>query len=201
MFARHVAAGVLLLALAACAVNGPRMITPGVIETGKLRVTLGEDWYRVPGSEAPEIRSASRALTREGPDTDRLYLVAGIDSGDTLFRESHAGGARPFSADMAMTNIPGFIADSLQATLWGGSASIEAIAIEERGFTRHPGCPVRTRSGRAREPSRYCRRIRLRRASLHRHLPGRVARCFRAQPGDRPGRHRQRDSDDQDDSS
>lgn len=136
---RHVGIILSALALTACSITEPRSITPGVAEAGKLRVTLDEGWFRVPGSEAPEKRSSTRALTREGGDKDRLYLVGGINDGQTIFKEEYASGAAQFDAGMPLTDIAGLAAGSVNAAIWRGAANIETVESEERGFTGIPG--------------------------------------------------------------
>ena len=136
---RPVAVILLAIALAACGMTEPRTITPGVADTGKLRVTLGEGWYRGPSSETSEKRGTTRIYTREGIETDRLYLIGGIDDGKTIFKEDSAGGAAPFSVSMSSTDIGELIADSLEAVLWGGAAEITTVNLNERGFTGIPG--------------------------------------------------------------
>ena len=134
-------AGMTLLAMlvAACGITEPRTLTPGVVEAGKLRVTIDDGWYRAPSSETQEKRSSTRVLTREGIETDRLYLVGGVDDGKTLFATERAGGAAAFDASMSSADVAGLIADSLEATLWGGSATVAATNVNERGFTGIPG--------------------------------------------------------------
>ena len=129
----------LALALAACGMMEPRTVTPGVADTGKLRVTLGEGWYRGPGSETSEKRGTTLIYTREGIETDRLYLIGGIDNGKTIFREGKAGDAAPFDTGMSSSDVAELIADSLQAVLWGGAAEITTTNLNERGFTGIPG--------------------------------------------------------------
>ena len=108
-------------------------------DTGKLRVTLGEGWYRGPSSETSEKRGTTRIYTREGIETDRLYLIGGIDDGKTIFKEDRAGGAAAFSVSMSSGDIGELIADSLEAVLWGGAAEITTANVKERGFAGIPG--------------------------------------------------------------
>jgi hypothetical protein len=127
-----------LLLVAACA-SGPRPEPAGVVETGKLRVTIDDSWYRVPGKETPEKDALTRVLTREGADKDRLYMIAGVDAGETLFKAEYSAGVVAFDPSMSPEDVAGFVASSLEAALWGGSANIEAVNIEERGYTGIPG--------------------------------------------------------------
>lgn len=124
--------------VAACA-SGPRTEPAGVVEVGKLRVTIDDGWYRVPGDEAPEKRAMTRVMTREGADKDRLYLIGGIDAGETLFRTEYAGGAPAFNLGMSLQDVAEMVAESLDAAIWGGSANVEVTNIREHGFTGIPG--------------------------------------------------------------
>ena len=130
-----------LLLLAACA-SGPRTEPAGVVEVGKLRVTIDDSWYRVPGEETPERASLTRVLTREGADRDRLYILAGTDQGETLFKPEFAGGAPSFNPGMSPDDIAEMVAQSINAAMWGGGASVETTSIKEHGYTGIPGVRV-----------------------------------------------------------
>ena len=136
---RNTALTILALLLVAACASGPRTEPAGVVEVGKLRVTIDGGWYRVPREETPEKRSLTRVLTREGADKDRLYIIAGTDQGETLFETEHAVGAPAFDPTMSPDDIAGLVAGSIEAALWGGGASVEATNIEEHGYTGIPG--------------------------------------------------------------
>ena len=136
---RHIGLILLALAVMACGSTGQRTITPGVAEAGKLRVTIDDGWYRAPNAETPGKRPSTRVLTKNGIEHDRLYLVGGVDDGNTIFKEDHAGGAASFDASMSSDDVANLVAGSLEAALWGGSTSVAAKNATERGFTGIPG--------------------------------------------------------------
>ena len=134
---RQIGLILLALALAACGMTSQRTITPGVTKAGKLRVTIEEGWYRAPGDETQEKRPSTRVFTRNGLDTDRLYLVGGVDNGQTIFQESHASGADPFDAGMSSADLASLAASSLGIAL--RVDGVTARNVTERGFTGVPG--------------------------------------------------------------
>ena len=136
---RNTAFSMLVLFLVAACATGPRSVPSGVTEAGKLRVTLDDGWYRTPADETPGKRASTRVLSKEGIENDRLYLVGGIDSGETLLKSEFAGGATPFVAGMSADDIARFVAGSLEAASWGGSKTIEVKNVTQRGFTGIPG--------------------------------------------------------------
>ena len=127
-----------LLLLTACA-SGPRTEPAGVVEVGKLRVTIDDGWYRVPGDETPEKRSLTRVLTREGAENDRLYIIASIERGETLFKPERSAGTPAFNPGMSPDDVADMVARSVNAAIWGGTAEVETINVREHGYTGIPG--------------------------------------------------------------
>jgi hypothetical protein len=126
-------------AVAGCASSEYRAAGPGVIGVSKMRVTLGEGWRRVPGTEVPEKLSTSRFVSRDGLESDRLMMIGSVGNGDTIFRDSVVSGLPAFDATMSPEAIADLVAASLQAALWGGIADVRASNVVERGFTGIPG--------------------------------------------------------------
>ena len=134
-------AGLALVALfvaASCASDSYRAAPAGVAKVGKLRVTVDEGWRRATGGSAPEKHSAIRVYTKDGFESDRLYVIGGIKEGRTIFREDVVSGQPSFDATMSADQLAGLAAESLQAVL-GATAKVTASNIEEHGFTGIPG--------------------------------------------------------------
>ncbi len=134
--------GVALLVLvvaSGCATDAYRPVGAGVSKIGKLRVTLDDGWQRAPGAEVPEEHSLSRTLSRDGLQHDRLMLLAGINHGQAVFRDSTLTGLPPFQAEMTIPEIADAVAESLQAVLWDGAATMKASDPRARGFTGMAG--------------------------------------------------------------
>jgi len=125
-----------------CASNEYRSVEPGVIAIGKMRVSLGSGWQTAPDTEAPEILSLSRTLSRDGLEHDRLILIAGIDEGQTIFRDETIRGLPKFRTEMTVPEIANLIAASLQAALWEGGALVEATNPRAHGFVGVPGFKI-----------------------------------------------------------
>ena len=122
-----------------CASNQYQTVEPGVISIGKLRVTLGPGWQKARGAETPEISAMSRVLSRDGLEHDRLILIAGIDDGQTIFRNETIRGLPEFRTEMTVPEIADLIAASLQAALWEGGALVQATNPRTHGFVGVPG--------------------------------------------------------------
>ncbi len=136
---RNAAFMVLALLLVAACASGPRTEPAGVIEVGKFRVTIDDGWYRVPGDETPEKDSLTRVLTREGADKDRLYIIASVERGETLFKPERAAGAPAFDPGMSPEDVADMVAESLNAAIWGGTAEVDTVNVREHGYTGIPG--------------------------------------------------------------
>lgn len=128
-----------MIACAACTSQAPKASGEGVHEVGQLRVTLDSGWYEQHGAELPRTRAHSTTWSRNGLDHDRLFVVAGVGDGESLFRASEYTGLPVFRPGMSATETADFVARSLQGVLWDGSASITASNARERGFTGVPG--------------------------------------------------------------
>ena len=72
-----------LVMLAACASDGSGRDDSGVVALGKMRVTIGPGWQRVPDKDVPEKQGWLRVYSRDGLGTDRLH------------RSRHTGWKRP----------------------------------------------------------------------------------------------------------
>jgi len=128
-----------LIFLGACAAGGYTAVEPGVTAVGKLRVTLGAGWKKVPDAAVAEKRPHSRYLTRDGLDSERLIVIPGLDDGEAMFRDAAVSGLPRFTPDMSAAAVADAVASSLQAALWGGTANVKASGVREQGFTGIPG--------------------------------------------------------------
>ena len=116
---------ILLALVAACATNKYASVVPGVTSLGEFRVTIGEGWLRAPASVIPEERSASRTLTRENLERDRLMLIPGVSDGQSIFRDQNNATPLPlFAANMNFEQIAAMVGQSMQQALWNGSATV-----------------------------------------------------------------------------
>jgi hypothetical protein len=141
MFVFNKASVVALLALfvmTACASGGVTKDESGVLALGKLRVTLGPGWQRVT-DDVPERKDRSRVYSRDGLDSDRLILVPTVAPGDALFNDVTGRGLPVFQLGASQADIADLVADSIQAALWGGGATVEASNVKAHGFTGIPG--------------------------------------------------------------
>jgi hypothetical protein len=128
-----------LVMLAACASDGSGRDDSGVVALGKMRVTIGPGWQRVPDKDVPEKQGWLRVYSRDGLGTDRLILVPSVGPGDALFRDVNGTGVPVYQGGASDADIASFVAASLQAVLWDGGATIEASNVRPHGFTGIPG--------------------------------------------------------------
>ena len=122
-----------------CASTGYQSVEAGVVAVGKMRVTLGPGWHRVPVADTPEKLTASKVYSRDGLEYDRLILVSSIGEGQAIFREDTARELPTFRTAMAIPEIADMVAASVQAVLWGGAADVGASNVREHGFFGVPG--------------------------------------------------------------
>jgi len=122
-----------------CASSDYRSEEAGVVAVGKMRVTLGPGWRRAPDADTPEKPHSARVYSRDGLEHDRLILIAGIDEGNTMFRDEVVPGLPNFRAEMTNQEIANLVAASLQAVLWDGVADVRASNVREHGFVGVPG--------------------------------------------------------------
>lgn len=130
---------VAIIALAGCVSQAPRESEAGVYEIGKLRVTLGDGWYEQSSADLPDTPARSRTWSREGLKHDRLFITGGVDDGESIFKASDYGGLPVFRSNMSAADIAEFAGLCLERVLWGGSASVTASNVRDRGFAGVPG--------------------------------------------------------------
>lgn len=108
----------------------------GVTSVGQMNVTIGVDWLRVSGSDAPEKRSLSRVFTHDSLDSDRLMLIPGVNEGQSIFVGNSSELSLPlFSADMNSEQIADLVAMSMQLSLWDGQSTVTVSNARDAGFT------------------------------------------------------------------
>jgi hypothetical protein len=122
-----------------CASNEYRSVEAGVVAIGKMRVTLGSGWKKVRDAEIPEKQFSSSVYSRDGLEHDRLILIAGIDEGQTIFRDETIRGLPKFRTEMTVSEVADLVAASLQAALWEGGALVQATSPRAPGFVGVPG--------------------------------------------------------------
>lgn len=108
---------------------------PAGITGTKLTVTPQQDWNRQSSHPVHE----AEAWTLDGPTLDVLYLVAGLEPGKTLYKDSRKKD-KPlpqFAADMQLTDIPDFVESSL--ALSSGAQGYETETVEPAKLSGHPG--------------------------------------------------------------
>jgi hypothetical protein len=126
---------ILLALIAACATNKYASVVPGVTSLGEIRVTIGEGWLRAPASVIPEERSASRTLTRENLERDRLMLIPGVSDGQSIFRDQNNATPLPlFAANMNSEQIAAMVGQLMQQALWNGSATVAIKDARDHGY-------------------------------------------------------------------
>ena len=109
---------------------------PGTTAVGKINVTIGAGWLRVPDVNAPERRSLSRVLSRDSVDSNRLMLIPGINEGQSIFVSEDSESSLPaFNADMSPLQIADLVAMSMQQSLWNGQSTVTASNARDSGFT------------------------------------------------------------------
>lgn len=122
-----------------CASTGYQPVEAGVVAVGKMRVTLGPGWRKVPNGDTPEKLTSSRVYSRDGLEHDRLILVSGISEGRAIFREATGRELPKFRTAMAVPEIADMVAASVQAVLWDGAADVGVSNAREHGFFGVPG--------------------------------------------------------------
>jgi hypothetical protein len=130
---------VVMMICSGCSSPAPKPSDEGVYEVGRLRITLDDGWYRQSGPDLPRTQARSSTWSREGLEHDRLFVTGGVDGGKPVFKASYYPGPPVFRPNMSAKETADFVAQSLQAVLWNGSASITAGNVRERGFTGLPG--------------------------------------------------------------
>jgi hypothetical protein len=128
-----------LLLISGCSTTNHNAAVPGVMSLGKMNVTIGTDWFRVPAGDTPEKRSSSRVYSRSSLDSDRLMLIPGISDGQAVFKSDNESSSLLFSADMSVQQIADLVAQSMQQSLWNGQSKVSVANAREHGFTGIPG--------------------------------------------------------------
>jgi hypothetical protein len=135
----RIATLVAMMICCGCGSSAPRASDEGVYEVGRLRITLDGGWYKQTRSDLPRAQAPSSTWSREGVEHDRLFVTGGVGDGEPVFKASDYPGLPVFRPNMSATETADFVAKSLQAVLWNGSASVAASNARERGFTGLPG--------------------------------------------------------------
>ncbi len=130
---------VVMMICCGCGSSVPKASDEGVYEVGRLRITLDGRWYKQSGSDLPKAQAPSSTWSREGIEHDRLFVTGGVADGEPVFKAKDYPGLPVFQPKMSAKETADFVAKSLQAVLWNGSASIAASNARERGFTGLPG--------------------------------------------------------------
>ena len=124
------------LLLAGCATSYQPQ-KPQSIPLGQMVVILGEGWSRAPSAEVPEERGASRTYSQTDVSRDRMMVIPSVRDGEALFRGDSSLPA--FSTDMNNRQIADLVAQSLQQTLWDGSATVAAKNVVAHGYLGKAG--------------------------------------------------------------
>ena len=130
---------VVMMICCGCGSSAPKASDEGVYEVGRLRITLDDGWYKQSGPDLPKSQARSSTWSREGIDHDRLFVTGGVDEGQPVFKVSDYPGLPVFQPNFSAKETADFVAKSLQAVLWDGSAIVTADKARERGFTGVPG--------------------------------------------------------------
>lgn len=121
-----------LLVVAGC---GAPDVQPGVNSVGEMMVTTPTTLKNVSSSETPDTNGVSRTWSKNGLPTDRLVLIAGVKSGETIFK----AGGRPYRSGMSQEDMADVVQSSIGYAVNDPSAKISANSSRELNPTVQEG--------------------------------------------------------------
>ena len=113
-------------------------IGPGAMDYNGLKVQTGQAWNLVP--KGPAIRPDSEVWTQDGILLDRIMIIPGVASGESLFKPLSSEQALPvFKADMLPNEIEELTESSVVKLFGEGDAAVETTNLRPHRFGEQNG--------------------------------------------------------------
>ena len=99
--------------MTACA-GGYRLVTPGTVEAGGLRLEADSGWVSIPGDNTPWTRRDTRVWTRNGITLDRLVIITAVPDGEPIYVARDDRAYPVFSTEMSADDLRTLVARTIE---------------------------------------------------------------------------------------
>ena len=115
-------------------------VGPGALDYSGLRIETSQAWNLAPKEATPAARSESKVWTQDGILLDRIMIIPGIPSGDSLFKAVSGDQALPvFKADMLPNEIEELTESSIAKLFGEGEVAVETTNLRPHRYGDNSG--------------------------------------------------------------
>lgn len=115
-------------------------VGPGALDYNGMSVQTSQAWNLAPKQATPAARSDSKVWTRDGILLDRIMIIPGVPSGESLFKTLSTDQALPvFKADMLPNEIEELTESSIVKLFGEGGAAVETVNLRPHRYGDNNG--------------------------------------------------------------
>ena len=110
-------------------------VAPGPQEYNGLKIKTSQAWNLAPNAATPAARSESKLWTQDGILLDRIMIIPGVPSGESLFKPLSSDQALPvFQTDMLPNEIEELTESSIVKLFGESSAAVDTANLRPHKF-------------------------------------------------------------------
>lgn len=115
-------------------------VGPGALDYNGMRIQTSQAWNLAPTQATPAARSESKVWTQDGILLDRIMIIPGVPSGESLFKPLSPDEALPvFEADMLPNEIEELTESSIVKLFGEGGAAVETTNLRPHRYGDNNG--------------------------------------------------------------
>jgi hypothetical protein len=115
-------------------------VGPGALDYNGMRIQTSQAWNQAPKQATPAARSESKVWTQDGILLDRIMIIPGVPSGESLFKTLSPDEALPiFKADMLPNEIEELTESSIVKLFGEGGAAVETTNLRPHRYGDNNG--------------------------------------------------------------
>ena len=115
-------------------------VGPGALDYSGMRIQTNQAWNLAPEQATPAARSESKVWTQDGILLDRIMIIPGVPSGESLFKALSPDEALPvFEADMLPNEIEELTESSIVKLFGEGGAAVETTNLRPHRYGDNNG--------------------------------------------------------------
>lgn len=115
-------------------------VSPGVANYNGLKIQTGQAWNLAPAQVTPSARETSKVWTQDGILLDRIMIIPGVPSGESLFVTTADDQALPvFKSDMLPNEIEELTESSIVKLFREGQVAVETANLRPHKFGDNNG--------------------------------------------------------------
>lgn len=116
------------------------VVSPGITDYNGLKIQTGQAWNLAPAQVTPSARENSKVWTQDGILLERIIIIPGVPSGESLFVTTADDQALPvFKSDMLPNEIEELTESSIIKLFREGQVAVETTNLRPHRFGDNNG--------------------------------------------------------------